>query len=117
MADYGISFERLADAVDYARAHLELRAAGADGPDDRMRCKRTPAYQWPARWPVEALKVKAAPSRGTSHYAWWDGHDFGQALCGFTFTRDNGVTPAAGEPTCPQCVREKRLSAVQQPGG
>jgi hypothetical protein len=117
MADYDISFERLADAVDYARAHLppELRAAGTDGPDDRMRCKRTPVYRWPVHRPVETLKVRAAPSRGASHYAWWDRHDFGQALCGFTFTRDDGVSPAGGEPSCPECVREKRLSAGHQP--
>jgi hypothetical protein len=122
MGDFDISFERLADAVDHARAHFpaELRTAG-DGPDNRMRCKHTPAYNWPDRPPyngqlVEVMAVRAALSRGTSHYAYWDRHDFGHALCGFTFTREDGVSLAAGEPSCPECVREKRLSEEMPPG-
>jgi hypothetical protein len=117
MADYDISFERLADAVDHARAHQPagVYAPGTDGPDDRMRCKRTLVYRWPDRRPVEALKVRAKPSLGASHYAWWDSHGFGQALCGLTFTEDDGVTPAEGEPSCRECVREKRLVSDYPP--
>jgi hypothetical protein len=123
MADYDISFERLADAVDHARAHFPpgLLTADADGPDDRMRCKRTPVYTWPDHRPpynsrpVEALKVTAAPSLGTSHYAYWD-DEFGQALCGFTFTCEDGATPIDGEPSCFVCVREMRLAVEQRPG-
>lgn len=122
MGDYDISFERLADAVDHARAHLppELRIAGV-GPDDRMRCKRIPVYDWPDRppyngQPVDALSVRAAQARGALHYAFWDRHGFGQALCGLTFTREDGVSPATGEPACPECAREKRLSE-EMPAG
>jgi hypothetical protein len=98
MADYDISFERLADAVDHARAHFPpgLRTVGADGPDDRMRCKRTRVYDWPDHrppyngQPVEAMKVNVPSQRGASHYAYWDRHGLGEALCGFTFTREDG---------------------------
>ena len=59
--------------------------------------------------------IRAIPSQGASHYACWD-HELGQALCGFTFTRQDGVTPVDGELSCPECVREKRLAAEQWPG-
>jgi hypothetical protein len=123
MADYDISFERLADAVEHARAHLPsgLRAGGSQGPDDRMRCKRTPAYHWPDRppydgQPIEAMNVETGSPQGGSHYASWDGHGFGEALCGLTFTREDGVTPLTGEPSCRECVREKRLAGEMRPG-
>jgi hypothetical protein len=62
-------------------------------------------------------RLLVAPSqRGASHYAYWDRHGFGEALCGFTFTREDGVTAIAGEPSCPECVREKRLAEEMRPG-
>jgi hypothetical protein len=115
MADYDISFERLADAVDHASLHL-APGVSESGPDARMRCKRTPAYDWPDHEPpydgrpFEAMKVMTVPSRGTSHYAWWDRHEFGHAFCGFTFTPEDGVTPVHGEPSCMVCSREQRLA-------
>jgi hypothetical protein len=109
MHDFDLSFERLADAVDHA-AGLFFPRARDRGPDERMRCKRTPAYEWPEHPPVQALAV-AEDSRAGSHYAWLDGRGFGHALCGFTFTEDDGITPARGEPACRECVRENRLAS------
>jgi hypothetical protein len=117
MGDFDISFEQLADAVDHARTRFrpELRQADDGRPDDRMRCKRAPGYRWPDDQPpyngqpIEAFRIRAVPSRGESHYAQIRG-DFGEALCGLTFTREDGVTPVTGQPSCPVCVREKRLA-------
>jgi hypothetical protein len=87
-----------------------------------MRCKRTRVYDWPDHRPpyngrpIEAMKVSAPSQRGASHYAYWDRHGFGEALCGFTFTREDGVTAIAGEPSCPECVGEKRLAEEMRPG-
>ena len=74
-----------------------LPCAAGDGPDNRMRCKRIQVYDWPGRplydgQPIEVLAVSAGPAPGTSHYAYSDRHGFGQALCGFTFTREDGAT-------------------------
>jgi hypothetical protein len=86
-----------------------------------MRCKRTPVYDWPSRppdngQPIEAMNVEAPSAQGGSHYASSDRHGFGEALCGFTFTREDGVTPVTGEPSCRECVREKRLAEETRPG-
>jgi len=49
--------------------------------------------------PAEAMKVNAPSQRGASRYAYWDRHGFGEALCGFAFTREDGITAIAGEPS------------------
>ncbi|MFF5092028.1 hypothetical protein [Streptomyces niveus] len=52
MEDYGLSFERLADAVDAATA--ARRGARWEGPDPRMRCTTTEAVcDWPEGAPYE----------------------------------------------------------------
>lgn len=118
MGDYDITFEELADAVDYAEMH---RPAGVgyvnDKPerDSRLRCKRAPGYRWPDDQapyngqPVSTYEVREDPIQDQSHYA-WTGHGFGYALCGFTFTEEDGITCIPGPATCPVCVREKRLA-------
>jgi hypothetical protein len=122
MDDYDTSFERLADAVDHARAHAVAPYLRYDQPDYRMRCKRVPAYDWPDHPPydgqaIEAVKVRegsltGASPPGTSHYAYWDGRGGGHALCGFRFVSDDGPELITGEPTCRECVREKALAAA-----
>jgi hypothetical protein len=88
MHDFDRSFERLADAIDHAAG---LAPGVRDrSPDQRMRCKRAPAYEWPEHGrPVEALAVGAGGAGPGSHYAWMDRHGFGHALCGFTFTEED----------------------------
>jgi len=118
MHDFDISFERLADAVDYARS-VTPYGHGSSSPDDRMRCKRTTDYDWPDHAPyngqhIEALRVASGSAGGgeqaPSHHAYWDSHGFGHALCGFTFTEEDGVAPVSGEPSCRECAREKRMA-------
>lgn len=97
MTDYDISFERLADAVEHVRAHLlsRLRTGSIKDPDERMRCKRTLVYDWPDRppyngQPIEAMNVEGPSPQGGSHYASWDRHGFGEALCVSSSPRRRG---------------------------
>ncbi|HUY51663.1 MAG TPA: hypothetical protein VMV92_39165 [Streptosporangiaceae bacterium] len=113
MHDYDKSFERLADAVDYARS---VAPYGTErGPDYRMRCKRAPAYEWPGRAPYDGSLVSAVSvrpeSRHGSHYAVLEGRGAGRALCGFTFAREE-ARPITGGPSCAECVREHALASA-----
>jgi hypothetical protein len=122
MVDYDKSFERLADAVDYGRAPFAaLNQMTYEGPDYRMRCKRSPVYGWhehyapDASQPVEAVRLRAA--RYGSHYAYRENrggeYSSGIALCGFSFAwKEDGAKLIEGEPSCRECVREKALAAA-----
>ncbi|MFF8646386.1 hypothetical protein [Streptomyces sp. NPDC015345] len=88
-ADYDLSFERLADAVD---ASSEIRYGKRwTGPGLRMRCTTTePVYDWPQGAPYdgEATFTWMVPGYG-SHAT--KGESFRgvthKALCGFTWAK------------------------------
>lgn len=95
MHDYDKDFERLADAVDVARQ-------GRGKPDPRLRCKRTPVYEWPERG-TEIQAVRIAGGYGTHYVA--VGGKRKQALCGLWFTSGE-ARRVAGSPECAVCLRE-----------
>jgi len=115
MYDYDLSFEHLADAVDYADSVATGRPKR--GPDYRLRCQRIPAYKWPAGQPYDGRPVAAVSvlpqHRHDSHYAVLD-NSFGTALCGLWFTREE-ARPITITPSCPVCVREQELAARTPP--
>lgn len=116
MLDYDMSFERLADAVDYAQ-----KTAFGWAPDRRMRCNRSEVYVWPDGAPyngrpVDAVRVRAADTHQEygSHYVPRSDSRFPRALCGFGFAPEEGKR-ITGLPTCRECVREHELAAELRP--
>ncbi|MFG3072163.1 hypothetical protein [[Kitasatospora] papulosa] len=108
MHDYDVSFERLADAVNSgSRPGTE--------PDERLRCKRTPAYKWPDLPPYQnGNGTGADPARITGGYGTHYVVMFrqtGRALCGLNFTREEH-RKSTGTPDCAVCVREMDLMAA-----
>jgi hypothetical protein len=80
-----------------------------------MRCKRAPAYSWPRRAPYNGTTISAVSVRPErrhgSHYASLDGNGPCRALCGLAFAPEE-ARPIAGEPSCPECVREHALATA-----
>ncbi|MGC4952965.1 hypothetical protein ACLQ2P_07075 [Actinomadura citrea] len=108
MNDYDLSFERLADAVDAGRRVFYGR--DYKGPDYRMRCNLSPAYEWPEHAPYDGGEVTTVRVVGHgSHYLPDPTDDWPKALCGFSWAPEEGV-PTAGEPSCPECRREPLLA-------
>lgn len=110
MEDYDVSFERLADAVDATNQVFFGRRWS--GPDYRMRCDLSDAYQWPKGAPydggeVTTVRVQDEDLRADcgSHYVPAPMGRWPRALCGFGFAPQE-AKPAAGEPDCPECRRE-----------
>ncbi|WP_331728320.1 hypothetical protein OG590_40520 (plasmid) [Streptomyces goshikiensis] len=104
MHDYDLSFERLADAVDSGNK------PGTE-PDMWMRCKRTPAYEWPDLAPYRNGQGSGThPARigkyGT-HYVLYSSPS-GRSLCGIIFMNSE-AKKTTGAPTCTACVRELEL--------
>jgi hypothetical protein len=107
MDDYDISFERLADIVDAgSRVHHGPRW---EGPDYRMRCSLSSAYQWPEEAPYDGGKVTTMRVAGHgSHYVVDPTDELPRALCGFWWASAEGKA-TTGEPSCPECRREPGL--------
>lgn len=125
MADYDISFERLADAVDYANGARSAVSGWGRNPDYRMRCDRGEVYEWPEDAGRELVSIRERTDDSQlrdlgTHYACpLPGRLAGEvqtwrALCGLTCFSggDAGrVRPASGEPSCRECARELALAA------
>ncbi|GII89711.1 hypothetical protein Ssi03_77010 [Sphaerisporangium siamense] len=111
MADYDISFERLADEIDAANRVFYGRKW--TGPDYRMRCDASPAYDWPAGAPYDggepaAVRVVEDRTDHGTHYVPAPMDRFPETLCGFGFAPQEG-RPAEGEADCTPCRRELAL--------
>ncbi|MFF0575494.1 hypothetical protein [Streptosporangium saharense] len=107
MHDYDRSFERLADAVD--AGDQVFHGHRYKGPDYRMRCSLSPAYEWPEKAPYDGGEVSTVQVIGHgSHYVPNAAGGRHQALCGLWWTPEEGK-PIAGEPSCPECRREPLL--------